>query len=233
MTEKEPTNVKQKAEKLNSDIYIDDSALLNQTLVERSLTSRKEGLHVWANVYRGLSDLEKNDCKYSFGNFCLNTYGKNPEKLKKTTVAYCQACLKAQSIAREDLEAKNESAKLEHEFFDLSGVSEENRLHPVNKWLRAMEFIDNLNLEIEELKKPVENYLEEISKLETELKKAQSLKKTLENENASLTQQLEASKKKVIQNATYQQNLWLTSELQQANQKIAKLEASFQGVIVR
>jgi predicted nucleic acid-binding Zn-ribbon protein len=103
----------------------------------------------------------------------------------------------------------------------------------VNKWLYAMEFIDNLNLEIEELKKPDKGYLEEIAKLEAELKNVQSLKRTLENENASLNQQLETSKKEIMQNPTYQQNQWLTKELQQANHKIAKLEASFQGVVAR
>ena len=96
MTKQVPIKNNKKTQHLSSKMDAEDFELLNQTVAEKSLFSRKEALHVWANSYRGLSDIEKNDCKYSFGDFCLNTYGKNPEKLKKTSVPYCQACLNVQ-----------------------------------------------------------------------------------------------------------------------------------------
>ena len=244
--------MKQKAEKLNSDIYVDDLALLNQNIVEQGLTSRKDGLHFWANIVKG-SNVEKEQvCQYRFRSFCTNE-PLPQKKLRKTTDEYCQACLKAQSIAREDIEAKNESAKLEHDFFDLSGTSETNRLHPVNKWLHVMEFIDNLNLEIEELKKPVESYLEDIANLETELKKLQPLKQSLENENATLKKQLETLKQEILavelqkrvslendntflkgqleklkHEPMFEKNAWLTVEVQQANREIETLKAKIE-----
>jgi hypothetical protein len=59
MAEKEPTKGSKKAEKLNSDIYREDLELLNQTITEKSLLSRKEGLHAWANAYRGMAQNEE------------------------------------------------------------------------------------------------------------------------------------------------------------------------------
>ncbi len=236
---KEKPNNEKNSRQISADLGLKHYETLQKIVEDKQLSSIGKSiayiLDEREQLLNGLSIREKDDCRYRFGDFCLRFPEKleAPDKLKKTNDAYCQGCLNAQKLARENKEAQNESLQLEHEFFNLANVPEKQRLHPTHKWCYAMEFIDNLNFEIEELKKPVESYLEEITQFEAKLKNLHAQEESLESENANLKQQLEAAKKEIKQNPTYQQNQWLTRELQQANQKIAKLEASFQGVIAR
>ncbi len=62
----------EKAVKLNSDIYPSDFELLDQVIKENSLMSRKEGLHVIFNRYRGIpQDDEKQENSQSDCEFLL------------------------------------------------------------------------------------------------------------------------------------------------------------------
>lgn len=246
MTEKESTTNSKKAEKLNSDIYSEDLKLLNQTVAEKTLLSRKEGLHAWANVYRGFSVAEKEQlCQYRFGGFCTNE-PQPQKKLRKTTDEYCQACLQAQK----NKALQDAGAQAQQELFDICGVSQKYRIDPFYKWAEISDFIDNLTNEMEELKKPVESYLAEINRLEMKLKELNSAKHATETENITLKQKIETSKQETLKvelqkrisletdyarlkeqfeklkrEPAYQQNVWLTRELQQANQQIEKLKA--------
>lgn len=100
MIEKEPTTpTNQKAEKLSSDIYTDDLALLTQTIEEKGLTSRKEGLHAWANAYRGINqDEEKqetSDCEFFLSankkSYCVyESYGRHRLLISKEECTKCK-----------------------------------------------------------------------------------------------------------------------------------------------
>ncbi len=245
MAEEEPIKSCKKAEKLNSDVYSEDLDLLNQTITEKSLSSRKEGLHAWANIVRGSNIEKEQECQYHFGNFCTNE-PQPQKKLRKTTSEYCQACLQAQK----NKALQDAGAKVQQELFDLCHVSEKDRVDPFYKWAIIADLIDSLNFEIEELKKPAEKYLEEITYLKTELDNLKAVKSQIESQNAILKQQLEQSKEDILakelqkranlenDNAflkqklekmkhepVFEKNAWLTVELQKANQEIEKLKA--------
>lgn len=245
MTDEEPIKSSKKAEKLNSDVYSEDLDLLNQTVAEKSLSSRKEGLHAWANIVRGSNKEKEQECQYHFGNFCTNE-PQPQKKLRKTTSEYCQACLQAQK----NKALQDEGVKVQQELFDLCHVSEKHRVDPFYKWAIIADLIDNLNFEIEKLKKPAEKYLEEITNLKTEWNNLRAVKSQIESQNVTLKQQLEKveedilatelQKRKNLENdnaflkqelekikhePVFEKNAWLTVELQQANQEIERLKA--------
>ncbi len=114
MDAEKPLKTQEKAVKLNSDIYSEDYALLNQVIEEKSLLSRKEGLHVIFNGYRGLPSTEKHECLCfdASTSQCL----KNPDKIKKTDALHCKACLKAQQLAEERYREQHEERLKEDEF---------------------------------------------------------------------------------------------------------------------
>jgi hypothetical protein len=251
---KEPLKVNQKAEKLNSDIYIEDLELLNQTIAEKSLTSRKEGLHYWANIVRDVPNSEKEPiCQYRFGCFCTNE-PKPQKKLRKTTDEYCQACMQAQK----NKALQDEVIDTQHAVFDLVGMPHRYRVDPFYRWDFFWDWIlnewDNVKERLDELEKtPVGEYIEKIGNTENELEKSLTEKRQLENKISMIKQQFEKEKDEILeterqQRATletdniflkeeleklkhepiFEKNAWLTVELQQANQKIAKLEAQIQ-----
>lgn len=162
MTKKELIKSIQKPIQVNLDAYPEDFALMEHLKEEKNLNSRKDAFHAICNGFRGLATSDKEDCRYRFGTFCL----RNPEKLKNTDVVYCQACIKARALAREDKELADEGARFEREFYELCGIAEEYWDMPVEKWLRFMEFVDELQLENAYLKEPVADKLAEIAELE-------------------------------------------------------------------
>lgn len=194
---------KKKSQFLSTDINIEDFELLEQVITDYKLGSRREGLSIVFNGFRGLPTPNKEECRYRFGDFCLKTV----EKLKKTTDSYCQACLTAQKLSREDYEAKNESAQLEHEFFTLVGVSEKCLLDPISKWISALEFVDSLQFEIDK-----DENLKYIAELETQ-------KATLETDNSILRQQLEEGME-----ALKKQNTAFESDNKTLKEQITKLK---------
>jgi regulator of replication initiation timing len=210
MTKKEPIKLNQKPIQINLDAIPEDYALLEHLKEEKNLNSRKDAFHVICNGYRGLSNSEKEDCRYRFGEFCL----ENVEKLEKINTPYCQACLKAQNLAKEDREREDEGAKLEQEFYELCGIPEKYRDDPVEKWLHFMDFVDSKDGEIEDLKEPIEEKLKEVADLKTQ-------KTTLETDNAFLRQQLDELKKDPLA----EKCAWQTVELNNKNEEIKKLKA--------
>lgn len=210
MTKKEPIKTNQKPIQINLDAIPEDYELMEQIKTEKNCNSRKDAFHIICNGYRGLSDSEKEDCRYRFGTFCL----KNVEKLKNTTTPYCQACLKAHALARENEELEDEGAKLEREFYELCGIAEKYWDMPVEKWIRFMEFVDAKDTEIEYLKEPLEEKLKDLTQLETSNSSLIAEKITLERELAELKKEPLAEK-----------CAWQTVKLTEKDEEIKKLKA--------
>jgi hypothetical protein len=224
---------------------MEDLELLTKTIDENNLVSRKDGLHVWANIVRGYGVEKKQVCQYQFGNFCTNEPEAPQKKLRKVDAEYCQACMQAQK--NKDLQDFNGECK--QELFDVCKVPKEHRSSPFYKWGYILEYMDCLNVEIEYLKQPVLEFLAEIDRAETELSQErgatekldkmlsdqiqqtemiiesailaeQQKNASLETDNDLLRGQLEKIKREPI----HEKNAWLMIEIQQVNQKVADLE---------
>ncbi len=210
MTKKEPIKNSQKPIQINLDAIPEDYELMEQIKTEKNCNSRKDAFHIICNGYRGLSDSEKEDCRYRFGTFCL----KNVEKLKNTNTPYCQACLKAQSLSREDQEREDEGAKLEQEFYELCKIPEKYRGDPLEKWIRFMDFVDAKDMEIEYLKEPLEEKLKDLTQLETSTT-------SLIAEKITLTRELDELKKEPLA----EKCAWQAIKLTEKDEEIKKLKA--------
>ena len=214
----------------SADLYFEDSETLNQVLTDKSLSSKKEALHIIFNSYRDPQSAEQADesCKYLFGSFCLRNMKIEKKQLPKTTPIYCQACLKAQKLAEDDREieqirqldeqyARDETCRKEKAFFEFLGVPV-NKYHDSLSWISiSYKILEKRDAEIAELKKPIEEKLTEIANLKAELQKLAPL----ENDNAFLKQELEKLKHEPLA----EKNAWQTVEIQQKNSEIAKLNA--------
>lgn len=115
MTEKKSNASPQKAERLSTDAYPEDYALVEKLKEEMNLDSRKEALHVLCNRYRDNGDdsesteSENTSCDFLIQGSSLALHcAKNYEKPKKTTVEKCRICLKAQKIEKQ----QNERAEI-------------------------------------------------------------------------------------------------------------------------
>lgn len=234
MAEKE--TIPQKAVRLSTDAYVEDSALISQIMADLKLDSRKEAIHILCNRYRDDDDAESGETENSkcdvlvkegAGLFCVENY----EKPKKTTVEKCRVCLKAQKN-RERQEERAEIRRLgervrydmylqaEYNFFQRLGVpvgEVHNGVALFNSKLDLMHIanqcLDKLNAELQELKKPIEEKLKEIATLKSQ-------NGTLETDNTYLRKQLDELKRDTL----FEENIWLKTELRERNKEIEQLK---------
>lgn len=224
-----------KAVKLNSDIDAEDFELLNQMIETHNLSSRREGLRLWANSYRGIAQSNKGigtfECEHLSpdGSLCSRNYPKKPEKTNNTL---CGACQKAQkNKEREERKAELESLKLndfhryEYKFWGRVGAPFECT-DPIGRVNYALKFLARKDAEIEQLRRPNEALLAEKSNLQTEL---QNMKNALvarieeitllETDNAQLRQVNEELKHDTL----FEKNALLIVQLGKKEQDIIDL----------
>jgi len=195
---------------LSTDIYIEDFELLNQIIAEKSLASRKEGLHYWANIVRGVPNSEKKQiCQYEWLGFCTNT-SEPQRKLRKTTNDYCQACMQAQK----NKALQDDAIDIQHAVFDLVGMPYRYRVDPFYRWDFIWDWIvnekDNILDRLAELEKtPIGEILKEVEvtenkhkerveKLENDYGLAVLEKERLANEILIMKQQFETAKEEIL-----------------------------------
>lgn len=225
MAKEKPMKVSKKTVHLSIDAENEDAELFLSEQEKRSLLSQRETFHVWADIVRGVPDSEKEECSYHYGDYC----GKNIEKVKKVSAAYCIACIQAQKQHKQEKDQEEKCREEERlradydlhcafNFFIRCGFSKKDFWWNHNRrWAVALECLDKKNAEIEELKKPIEGKLTEISNLKEGLQKLAPL----ENDNAFLKEQLE----KLKHDPVFEKNVWLNQEVRQANGEIERLKA--------
>ena len=227
MAEKEV--IPQKAVRLSTDAYVEDSELISQIMADLKLDSRKEAIHALCKRYKEedseSGEPENSRCDFlvkdGAGLFCA----KNCAKPKKSTVEKCRVCLKAQRIAKrqEELKAIAELGErhrsdiafnMEYRFFKRLTVDVDSYHDIPSRITLAEKFLDKQDVEMQELKKPIEEKLAEITTL-----KAQNA--TLETDNAFMRQQLDELKKDPLA----EKCAWQSIELNNKNEEIKKLKA--------
>ena len=211
MAEKEA--IPQKAVRLSTDAYVEDSELISQIMADLKLDSRKEAIHALCKRYKEedseSGEPENSRCdflvKEGTGLFCI----KNYEKPKKSTVEKCRVCLKAQKIQKQqeqlsEIRSFGEHVRYdmyvraEYNFFKRLGVPVDLTKNGVALFLSKLDLMQNANqcldkltAELQELKKPIEEKLAEITTLKAE-------NATLETDNAFMRQQLDELKKDTL-----------------------------------